>query len=150
MDILLNSNASSSFNSIVDGVETNQNPFVYRYGNSTKGTTLSGISRTFVQINSQSSPQFNSSVDFHIPKNGILKNMWIKMKLTSAVTADKISGAIGAQQISSVQVLSNGRVLATQTSAGLLAKVASQPYGSRKALEALLGLSTTNITAMHT
>ena len=149
MDILLNSNASSSFNSIVDGVETNQNPFVYRYGQSTKGTTLSGISRTFVQINPQSSPQFNSSVDFHIPKNGILKNMWIKMKLTSAVTADKISGAIGAQQISSVQVLSNGRVLATQTSAGLLAKVASQPYGSKRALEALLALSNTNITGMH-
>ena len=143
MDILLNSNASSSFNSVVDGVETNQNPFVYRYGQNLDGTTLSGISRTFQEVQPQNSPNFNTAVDFHIPKSGLLKNMFVKMKLGKTGT-DGANGAIGALQCSRIQLLTSGRILAEQTAEGLLNKISSQPYESRKVMEKMLNIQGDN------
>jgi hypothetical protein len=143
MDILLNSNASSSFNSVVDGVETNQNPFVYRYAQNVEGTSLSGISRTFQEVQPQNSPAFNTAVDFHIPKSGILKNAWIKMKVAKDA-GEHLNGAFGALQITRVQLLTSGRILAEQTGEMLLNKVASQPYASRKQLQALLNMKGDN------
>ena len=143
MDILLNSNASSSFNSVVDGVETNQNPFVYRYGQNLDGTTLSGISRTFQEVQPQNSPAFNTAVDFHIPKSGLLKNMFVKMKLAKDA-GEKSNGAIGALQCSRIQLLTSGRILAEQTAEGLLNKISSQPYESRKVMEKMLNIQGDN------
>ena len=143
MDILLNSNASSSFNSVVDGVETNQNPFVYRYAQNVEGTSLSGISRTFQEVNaSNSSSTFGTAVDFHIPKNGLLKNMFVKMKLTKT-GSDVCNGAVGALQISRISLITSGRILAEQTGEGLLAKLASQPEDCRENIASMLNLQNT-------
>ena len=143
MDILLNSNASSSFNSVMDGAENQQNPFVYRYGNSLEGVSLSGISRTFQEVQPQNTPAFNTAVDFHIPKSGILKNAWIKMKLAKDA-GEHANGAIGALQLTRIQVLTSGRILAESTAEMLLNKIASQPYASRKVCEKLLNMKGDN------
>jgi len=143
MDILLNSNASSSFNSVMDGADNQQNPFIYRYGNSLEGVSLSGISRTFQEVQPQNTPAFNTAVDFHIPKSGILKNAWIKMKLGKDA-GEHANGAIGALQLTRIQILTSGRILAESTAEMLLNKIASQPYGSRKVCEKLLNMKGDN------
>lgn len=139
MNPVLNSNASSALVSVLDKVDTQHNPFEYKYAKNEKGTSLASCSRSWQETTTTSSVALNSAIDFHLSKNGILNNIVIKMKLKKTST-DLVNASIGALQIREVQLLSSGRVVASQTAESLLSLVASQPYASKKALENLLNL----------
>ena len=142
MNPVLNSNASSALVSVLDKVDTQHNPFEYKYGKNEKGTSLASCSRSWQETTTTSSVALNSAVDFHLSKNGILNNIVIKMTLTANAATDKLSPSIGALQIREVQLLSSGRVVASQQAESLLCLAAGQPYPSRKAIEDLLSLQT--------
>ncbi len=139
MNPVLNSNASSALVSVLDKVDTQHNPFEYKYAKNEKGTSLASCSRSWQETTTTSSVALNSAIDFHLSKNGILNNVVIKMTLGKTGT-DKVNASIGALQIREVQLLSSGRVVSSQTAESLLSLVASQPYTSKKAMEDLLKL----------
>lgn len=140
MNPVLNSNASSALVSVLDKVDTQHNPFEYKYAKNEKGTSLASCSRSWQETTTTSSKALNSAIDFHLSKNGILNNIVIKMQLEANANDDKLNASIGALQIREVQLLSSGRVVASQPAECLLSLVAGQPYASRKALEDLLSL----------
>lgn len=137
MNPVINSNASSALVSILDGTDSNKNPFEYSYGKNDKGKSMASMSKTWNEITTTSSIALNSSIDFHIPKQGLLKQVVFKMTLGKDA-ADLVNNSIGMLQISRIELISAGRVVATQTAEALSCLASSQPYQSRKGVEDLL------------
>ena len=90
MNPVLNSNASSALVSVLDKVDTQSNPFEYKYSKNEKGTALASCSRSWQETTTTSAVALNSAVDFHLSKNGILNNIVVKMQLTFANNDDKV------------------------------------------------------------
>jgi len=134
------SNASSALNSVLQQVDTNINnsPFSYRYAQDLKGSSMSGVARQYQEIQPNGSKVFGT-VDFPIPKAGILQGLIVKLKLSKTATF-AVNNSIGALQIREMSLVTNGRVLYTQTAQTLLSQVADQPYESRRNLEDMMHL----------
>ena len=143
MDPLLNSNASSAMNSILKDVDTQRNPFSYRYA-AKSGDSLSGVSRTMQVVNAVNTVAHSSAVDFHIPKQGLLAGMHVMFKKTISNTSggpvSVTSTGGGLDAIDRIQLISQGRILADLTSEALSSLVAAQPYGSRKTLGKMINM----------
>ena len=151
MDPLLNSNASSAMNSILKDVDTQRNPFSYRYA-AKNGDSLSGISRTMQVVQPVNTVGANTAVDFHIPKQGLLTGMHVIFKKTftsasgttdtDATRTFSTSGVAFPLQklITRIQLISQGRILSDLTGEALAALAASQPKNSRDVLVKMMNL----------
>lgn len=149
MDVLLNSNASSALSSVLKGAETEKNPFQYRYAADTQGCSLSGISRTMQTITASNSVAYQSAVDFQIPKAGLLRGLIVQFseKFTAAGGAGSATFAegTGMNVIERVELLSQGRILHSQTREALSCQISSQPLGSRTNLVTMMSLSSADV-----
>ena len=144
MDVLLNSNASSALSSVLKGAETEKNPFQYRYAQDLQGCSLSGISRTMQTIIASNTVAYSSAVDFQIPKAGLLRGLIVKVEETFTGTAAG-SGATapagtGMSIVERLELISQGRVIHSQTRESLSCVVSSQPIGSRENLSSMMNL----------
>ena len=84
MNPVLNSNASSALVSVLDKVDTQHNPFEYKYGKNERGTSLASCSRSWQETTTTSGVALNSAIDFHLSNSGILNNVVVKMTLSKA------------------------------------------------------------------
>ena len=136
---LLMSSASSAMVSVLNQVDTNvhASPFAYRYAQNTKGASFSACAKQFLESQPNGSKVLGGIIDFPITKNGLLAGLIVKMTL-GKTAAHGINNSIGALQIAEMQLVTNGRVLFSQTSQGLLSLIANMPYQSRKTLEDML------------
>lgn len=141
MDAVLNSNSSSAIVSVLSNVSTDVNPFKYKYGQDLKGSSFANCSVSYQEVQPNGSKVFNSNIDFNLPKAGYLTGCVVKLTLDKDAT-DAVNNSIGALQISEIQLITQGKVLASQTAQGLLSLVAAMPYESRKNLEDLMLLQT--------
>ena len=136
---LLMSSASSAMISVLNQVDTNvsASPFAYRYSADYKGASFSACAKQFLEIQPNGSKVLGGIIDFPITKNGLLAGLIVKMTLGKSA-AHGINNSLGALQIAEMQLVTNGRVLFSQTSQTLLSQVANMPYQSRKTLEDML------------
>ena len=136
---LLMSSASSAMVSVLNQVDTNvhASPFAYRYAQDLKGSSFSACAKQFLEIQPNGSKVLGGIIDFPITKNGLLAGLIVKMTLNKTATFG-INNSIGALQIEEMQLVTNGRVLFSQTAEGLLSLIANMPYQSRKTLEDML------------
>lgn len=144
MDVLLNSNASSALSSVLKGAETEKNPFQYRYAADTQGCSLSGISRTMQTLNASNTVAYSSAVDFQIPKAGLLRGLIVKVAETFTGTAASSSAVCpkgtGMSIVERLELISQGRVIHSQTREALSCLASSQPIGSRLNLSSMMNL----------
>lgn len=136
---LLMSSASSAMVSVLNQVDTNihASPFAYRYSQNTKGASFSACAKQFLEIQPNGSKVLGGIIDFPITKNGLLAGLIVKLTL-GKTAAHTCNSSLGALQIDEMQLVSNGRVLFSQTSQGLLSLIANMPYQSRRTLEDML------------
>ena len=144
MDVLLNSNASSALNSVLKGVVSEKNPFQYRYALDLGGCSFSGISRTMQTLNASNTVAYSSAVDFQIPKAGLLRGLIVKVEETFTGTAAGSSATAaagtGMSIVERLELISQGRVIHSQTREALSCIVSSQPIGSRENLSSMMNL----------
>lgn len=141
MDVILNSNASSALVSVLKSLNTEKNGFDYKFAQSTEGMSMSALSRTFQELQPQNTASFGQAVDIPISKAGLLKQMFLKVKVTNSSGATiNLGHAHGVSVIDRIQLITSGRILAEQTAESLLCQISSQPKNSRNCLAKLANI----------
>jgi len=131
---ILNSNQSSALISALDSVSSAKNFAEYSYAS--KGVMQYSHLPAHARIVSTSqatSIGFNQNCDFPILKSGFLENAFVKMVLKNETGATAYLNAnIGNLQIAEIQLISQGKVLASSKPFGRACLMSDAEYGRKK------------------
>ena len=139
---VLNSNSSSALISALDAVSSAKNPFEYSYASKgTLGYSHVPAHARIISTSQTTSPGFGRNNDFPILKSGLLENAFIKMvvKNESGAAAD-YNAFIGNLQVAEIQLITQGKVIASSKPFGRAALMSDAPYGRKKNMEKGYGL----------
>lgn len=142
---ILNSAAASALCSVLGQTQTEVQgtPFSYKYSQDLAGSSFAQCARTHQEVQPQGSKVLGGQVSFTIPKAGILAGAVVRLKV-GKTAAHGVNNSLGALAISEISLVTNGRILFTQTAQSLLSLIANMPHASRKTLEDMLLLKSGN------
>ena len=128
---IINSNSNSALvSTLLESENAVVNPFVYAEKNIVPPHSVQIVS---IPPLNTANIVANGTLDYDVPKQGIVRRMLLDCAFTKLTGADKKSKTNYLNAFESVELLSSGRRISLLTREGILAKMSDMPYTQRQA-----------------
>ena len=131
LNTIINSNSNSALvSTLLESENAVVNPFVYAEKNIVPPHSMQIVS---VPPLNTSNITANGTLDYDVPKQGIVRRMLLDCVFTKTANSDKCSKTNLLNAFESFELLSSGRRISLLTREGVLAKISDMPYTQRQA-----------------
>ena len=128
---IINSNSNSALvSTLLESENAVVNPFVYAEKNIVPPHSVQIVS---IPPLNTANIVANGTLDYDVPKQGIVRRMLLDCVFTKIVNADARSSTNYLNAFESVELLSSGRRISLLTREGILAKMSDMPHTQRQA-----------------
>lgn len=128
---IINSNSNSALvSTLLESENAVVNPFIYAEKNIVPPHSVQIVS---IPPLNTANIVANGTLDYDVPKQGVVRRMLLDCIFTKQVNADVCSPTNFLNAFESIELLSSGRRISLLTREGILAKISDLPYQQRQA-----------------
>jgi len=144
---IINSNSNSALvSTLLESENAVVNPFVYAEKNIVPPHSVQMVS---IPPLNTANITASGTLDYDVPKQGIVRRMLLDCVITKTVNSDKKSKTNHLNAFESVELLSSGRRISLLTREGMLAKISDMPYTQRQAYINALNMGAPSMTGAN-